>query len=66
MMLNVGGERRMEQAFVNLNLHELPPVALRALDSDLGSMLHKISPVAQGPLSDVAAFLAPLAGQRRT
>jgi hypothetical protein len=65
MMLNVGGEGRMEQAFVNLNLHELPPVALRALDPDLGSVFHNISPVAQGPLSDLAAFLVPLAGQRR-
>ncbi|MBI1941253.1 MAG: hypothetical protein HYS33_07075 [Acidobacteria bacterium] len=39
-MTDLGGERRLKQTFVNLNFHELPPVALRAFDSDLGSLLH--------------------------
>jgi hypothetical protein len=55
--LNLLGERRIQQPGVNFDLHELPPMSLRAFNTHLGSLFQQISLVAQRPPSDLAAFL---------
>jgi hypothetical protein len=44
MMPDFHGDGRFQKSRIDFNLHELPPMALRALNSDLGSFLHPHSP----------------------
>jgi hypothetical protein len=57
MSLDVACQGRLQELLVNFDLHELPPMAFRAFNPDLGSLFQQISLVAQGPPSDRAAFL---------
>jgi hypothetical protein len=42
MMPDFQGDGRFQKSRIDLNLHELPPMALRAFNADLGSLLQSL------------------------